>query len=343
MYRENHQENYPAHYQLLLLMELLDGQGISHHQYLKGTGLFYEDILSGLKVVSATQFIRFIENAQRLGDHTLAFRWGHMMLPGHYDVFTQLLHSTNNLHELLNVMQRYSEILCPMMSPVVFDSDQYSIIYWRDEMGVSSIQSFLVEAYSTALLSVCHWFAKEKYPWRLGFSTAEPLHIEEYRVNFGEDIEFDLGVNILAIKQAYLMQTWSNKTVSETVNHMLERKASSLHVCSRQGFIGAITAWYQAHISENHNLEQTAEAFNMSASTLKRKLKRHRTSFQKIQDQARLSKCLYLLHHKQWSNQQVSDYLQFSDAHNFRKAFKRWCGNTPNDMREKLQLKIRVA
>jgi AraC-like DNA-binding protein len=342
-YRESHHAIYPAHYQLLLLMELLDEQGIDHHHYLKGTGLFYDDVISGQKYIAAVQYIKLIENAQKLGDSTLAFRWGHAILPGHYDVFTQLLHNTSNLSDVLVVLQRYSEVLCPMMKPIVLTRNEYAIIYWRDEMGISTIQTFLAEAYTTALLSVCHWLAKCKYPWRLGFAYNEPNYVEEYDVNFGENIQFGLGVNILVLEQNYVEQPWPDMQASLTVFALLERKAQTEYARFYPGFIGVITQWSQRHLRQHANLAQTSAAFNMSSATLKRKLKSHNTSFQKVQDQARLSTCLYLLHHKHWSNQQVADYLQFSDTNNFRKAFKRWCGNTPNDMREKLEFNTGVV
>lgn len=343
MYRENHHPSYPAHYQLLLLMELLDEQGIHHHQYLKGTGLFYDDILSGVKKVSAIQFIRFIENAQKLGDASLAFRWGHTILPGHYDVFTQLLHSTTSLGDMLVVLERYSEVLFPMIKPVVISRNEHVIIYWRDEMGVSKIQAFLIEAYSTALLSACYWFAHRKYPWCFGGAYKAPNHIEEYDVNIGGNLQFDLGVNILMLRRCFVDLPWPNAQVSGSIAVLLERKAEQAYTSYHDGFVGMVSTWSQRHLRQSPSLEQAAAAFNMSSATFKRKLKNHHTSFQKIQDQARLATCLYLLHHKHWSNQQVADYLKFSDTHNFRKAFKRWCGTTPNMMREKLTFNTKAV
>ncbi len=342
MYRESHESIYPAHYQLLRLMDLLDAQGIHHHQYLKGTGLFYEDIASGHKLISAIQFIKLIDNAQKLGEPSLAFRWGHTMWPGHYDVYSQLLNSTNNLAELLNVIHGYSEMLCPLLKPIIVNSDDSVFIYWQDEIGAAQVQRFLVEAYSTALLSLSHWFASHKLSWRLSFSHESPAYLEEYMVNLGQHVQFNMGINMLVLPRDQLQCAWPNVQTSDAINQLLTRQANSQYDVIRRGFIGVFTQWNQRNIDDNPSLEQAAMAFDMSSATLKRKLKVHGTSFQKVQDQARLSTCLYLLHHRKWSNQQVADYLQFSDAHNFRKAFKRWCGNTPNGMREKLELNIRA-
>ncbi|MFT5593412.1 MAG: AraC-like DNA-binding protein [Oceanicoccus sp.] len=342
MYRECHEPIYPAHYQLLRLMDLLDAQGLHHHQYLKGTGLFYDDIASGNKLISAVQFIQLIENAQKLGEPSLAFRWGHSMWPGHYDVYSQLLQSTQTLAELLQVISRYSEMLCPLLKPVVISVHEYTFVYWQDEMGVNRIQRFLVEAYTTAVMSLSHWFSQQKLPWKIGFSFSEPKYNEEYVVNLGEYIQFEMGIDVLVLNNDDLNQPWPNMNMSHGVNDLLKRQADLKYDVVSCGLVGELTRWNQAHIQANPTLEHAAIALNISCATLKRKLKAHGTSFQKIQDQARLATCLYLLHHKKWSNQKVADYLQFSDAHNFRKAFKRWCGSTPNGMREKLEFHIRA-
>ena len=341
-FRECHQAIYPAHFQLLKLMDLMDAQGIDHHQYLKGSGLFYEDIASGNKYISALQFIRVIENAQKLGEPELAFRWGHALWPGHYGVFSQLLQTTSNLSELITVIHDYSEMLCPLLKPMLINADEYVFIYWQDEMGVNSILRFLVEAYSTALLSLSHWLNHKKFTWRLGFSYEFPKYLQEYVVNFGDEIQFNMGANVLALTHDDLLKSWPCLNTSASIKELLTRQANRIYHTISPGFIGQLTQWNQHNIQHNPSLDQAALAFKMSSATLKRKLKQHGTSFQKVQDQARLSVCLYLLHQKRWSNQQVASYLKFSDANNFRKAFKRWCGDTPNSMREKLEFKIRA-
>lgn len=341
-FRQCHDAIYPAHYQLLKLMDLMDAQGIHHHQYLKGTRLFYEDIASGNKHISALQFIRVIENAQKLGEPELAFRWGHSLWPGHYDIFSQLLQSTSNLSELITVVHNYSEMLCPLLKPMVINADQYVFIYWQDEVGASSIIRFLVEAYSTALLSLSHWLNQKKLAWRLGFSYEPTNYLEEYVVNFGDAIQFNMGVNFLALNHENLLKPWPILNTSSAIKELLTRQANHKYQEIDSGFVGQLTLWNQHNIQLNPSLDQAALAFEMSSATLKRKLKVHGTSFQKVQDQARLLVCLYLLHQKKWSNQQVASYLKFSDANNFRKAFKRWCGDTPNSMREKLEFKTRA-
>ena len=43
---------------------------------------------------------------------------------------------------------------------------------------------------------------------------------------------------------------------------------------------------------------------------------------------------LYLYQVKGMSNDEVAEYLSFTDAANFRRSFKRWTGSTPNLIRQ---------
>ena len=81
-----------------------------------------------------------------------------------------------------------------------------------------------------------------------------------------------------------------------------------------------------------------ANALGMSPSTLKRKLHKHGTHFQEQLDLARKHMALYLYQIKGQSNDEVAAYLQFHDATNFRRSFKRWTGLAPSAMRQLWQI-----
>ena len=86
----------------------------------------------------------------------------------------------------------------------------------------------------------------------------------------------------------------------------------------------------QAHIRQPTNLEQVAQAFEMSPATLKRKLHKHGTHFQEQLDLVRKHVALYLYQAKGYSNEDVAAYLRFHDTTNFRRSFKRWTGFAPS-------------
>ena len=86
----------PAHHQPAVLIDLALLRGIDSHQLLRGSGLFYEDVVGGQARISPLQFLTLIGNAQRLlGAEDSSFLFGQRLLPGHYgEASHALTHAT---------------------------------------------------------------------------------------------------------------------------------------------------------------------------------------------------------------------------------------------------------
>lgn len=82
-------------------------------------------------------------------------------------------------------------------------------------------------------------------------------------------------------------------------------------------------------------VDNMASKLNMSAATLKRKLKSEGQSFREIKDDVLYKKSMRLLAESQQSIERIAEQLGYSDASNFAKAFKGWCGLSPSEFRQK--------
>lgn len=338
-YYENDEGIYAAHHHAALLIDLIQSRSdhkfsINSHKLLSGTGLFYEDIISGEKHITGQQYLRIIENAQRLYKHNdLSFRWGHTLWPGHYDSFSQLLGNCQNLYQTLQVLSKYRLQLSPLITPIITQDSRFCYIQWRDAIGLGEHKKFIIESWMTGFSALCRLRSQQKLPWHFGFSHAKPKYQEQYQVNLGEQIYFNLGADVMAIDKAYLHQNWQFET--NTAYNI------SLHQCQQtknnsRSFIELVCDYIQSNIRQPQTLEDVATHFLMSSATFKRKLKKHNCRFQQLQDQARLSTALYLYQCNDYSNIQVASYLNFNDMTNFRRAFKRWSGRTPNNLKQDL-------
>lgn len=81
-------------------------------------------------------------------------------------------------------------------------------------------------------------------------------------------------------------------------------------------------------------LETAAQLANLSPATLRRKLRSEDTSFSQIVDQCRYAEAERSLKHTNTAIKTIAFQLGFSDDRAFRRAFKRWSGHTPTDIRE---------
>jgi AraC-like DNA-binding protein len=80
-------------------------------------------------------------------------------------------------------------------------------------------------------------------------------------------------------------------------------------------------------------LQEMAELFGVSLSTFKRHLKEENSNYHEITDRWRFVKAVSLLTYSNYSINDISHKLYYSNAANFIRAFKRWSGQTPMKFR----------
>lgn len=81
-------------------------------------------------------------------------------------------------------------------------------------------------------------------------------------------------------------------------------------------------------------LEAASQLANLSTATLRRKLQHEGTSYAQIVDHCRYAEAERSLKFTDTTIKSIALQLGFSDDRAFRRAFKRWSGYTPSDIRE---------
>lgn len=109
-----------------------------------------------------------------------------------------------------------------------------------------------------------------------------------------------------------------------TSNQLLTTRVEGIIQASLNGSVAAVTA------------EIMAQLVNLSPATLRRKLRNEGTDFTQLltkYQRIEAEKCLI----NQVPIKAIALQLGFSDDRAFRRAFKRWCGQTPTEFRQKHQ------
>jgi AraC-like DNA-binding protein len=83
--------------------------------------------------------------------------------------------------------------------------------------------------------------------------------------------------------------------------------------------------------------EQMAEQLHLSTRTLHRRLVDAGTSYQAIIDRIRERLAIEFLERTDLSVDEIAERSGFSDVSNFRKAFKKWTGQTPAYFRDRVR------
>ena len=84
---------------------------------------------------------------------------------------------------------------------------------------------------------------------------------------------------------------------------------------------------------EMPSFEALTGLLNMSARTLRRRLEKEGTSYQRIKDNARRDAAISMLSRDGLTVSEVAEYVGFSDPSAFHRSFKKWTGQSPGSYR----------
>lgn len=89
----------------------------------------------------------------------------------------------------------------------------------------------------------------------------------------------------------------------------------------------------RAELDDAPPLDELARRLNLSERTCKRRLQDCGTHYQKLLGELRLLQASYWLQSRQHNVTAVASLLGYSSVANFSKAFKKWCGYSPSQVR----------
>lgn len=97
----------------------------------------------------------------------------------------------------------------------------------------------------------------------------------------------------------------------------------------RLGVAGKIRQMVLIKLMRPARFDAVAVELKMSPRTLRRKLREESTSYRKLIDELRRNMALKYLRDRNLTVEQISSLVGFSEAANFRHAFRRWTKTAP--------------
>jgi len=314
---------------IIAIVELTQSRGIELHKLLRGTGIFEQDLFNFQHAFSLSQQVRLLAQFKLLMKSTdSGFLLGSQLI-NDTRVEVQALMYSADLGQVLKQLAHLRMQLAPLLfSQTYIKSGQY-YIYLQPAHGLNEeLHHYVLEIYSTAFYSLLKRVS-ESYPHcQFDFAFKRPRHIQEYEQNLGLKISFDRPCTRWVLNKAMLRA--KNPCASQLRFMQAQSQLHNKNLVSMT-FIEAVCRYLYSHPSAN--LECTAKHFAMSSATFKRKLKINGVGFSALIDEQNKHKAIYLLTLRAKCNEQVAERLAFYDIPNFRRAFKRWTGLTPSQLK----------
>lgn len=171
---------------------------------------------------------------------------------------------------------------------------------------------------------------------QLSFDYSENAASQLYRDHFNCPINYNSSNNLLVLDMRILQQaTLTNNSVAH--HHAVAHcEAALLKYGSNED---SITEQIKKQLQLENclasiNLKSLATRLNQSSRTLNRHLQMENVRFQHLLDEERKRRACRMLRNSLLTTDQIAEELGYSDASNFRRAFKKWTGSNPRQYRQ---------
>jgi len=324
-----------APYKVAALVEVLEEQGIAPEASLSGTGLSPESLSDPETLTSVRQYITVCSNALQLSKTPeTPFRTGSRIPLSAYGMYGFALVCSPTIREYFQVAVKYHRLATPLLSMSWREEGDYAS--WTFPMNApvthpDSLLRFLMEQQLTQLSTHLRAVIENDtyLPVRAALSYSAPDHANLYKRYLGCDVRFGQPMSELVYPKSILSAKprmahgLTSKILRETCDRILGEVKTSTGV---GGEIYQIIASTPGH---SPSMECVAKQLFTTVRTLNRKLHAEGTCFTQILDDVRCNLAREYLRSTRLSVEDISELVGFSEATNFRHAFRRWTGSTP--------------
>jgi len=318
-----------------LLVNLLSEFNISPEQALEGTGIDNAQLNDPCALVSHQQELKLFNNARLLAPAKeigiLAAKRSDI---ASFGILGYAMLSCSSLQHAIELGMRYIDVAGPKLHHQFLHSNGKSVYRVTDQYGVGDLLSFCVEvSLGPVFLLAQELLEISDVAEEIHFTYPEPSYAEHYRNLFNTRLVFNSQFNQLILRDNLLERPLPKanplsaklleKLCAETTQ---QDKASLDHKEEVRSILLARPGYFP-------KIDQVADIMDVAPRTLRRKLQMSGTSFQRILDEVRKQLSINYLTGTQFCVDEIANLVGFSDAANFRQAFKRWTGKTPSEVR----------
>ncbi len=321
----------------LVLINAIQQEGINVDALRQKFNLTDERLLDANETLSPVEVQWFVLAALENREHIpVSFRFGKQLSVNLMGDLGQMMMSARTLAEALHDLSQYVKAFNYLIDYDIQETPERFTLLPR--LGVYACGPeynlrFAMETALTSCLSILRFLAGTTiHPESVSFTFEKPAYVDHYQELFGSCVEFGAERNAVVYRQEDLARevVTGNPVVHELFKKRCEEKLKAID--SRQSIESLARNFLKSH-ETIPGFEELAFALGFTPSSLRRKLVAADTSYQMLVDEIRQERAQRLLRNRRMSVEYIAIQLGFADASNFRRAFKRWTGETPSDYR----------
>jgi len=335
--RESDKSLSPAHDMLglrALFSEMAD-HGIAPAALLQGTGLTPAQLDDAQARISPPQKITIFRNALRLSPMPdIGLRAGARQRLSDFGVYGYALVSSTSFGDAVMLGLKHIRLAGPVLEKRFRIEGDTAIFEGHDALDLGEVLPLTAEFWFASILKLIHCVLESPFPSRLLLLPySRPAHAAAYERMFGCPVRFDQAVMEWHFDASTLALPCPNanpitadvclKFCERMLNSLPDETELSRHI--RTACLNSRGSF--------PTVSEMASRMGLSLRTLHRRLAEQGLQYQQIVDEVRRSLAIEFLRDTTMSVEQISGRVGFSDAANFRKAFRKWTGHPPTHFR----------
>lgn len=324
----------PAQY-ILILIDMVESQGCDRDRLLAGTSLARTGIDSIGARVSDQDFWTLVANAQALtGDPALGLKLGLRLNLSAHAVLGQAFMTCRDLGEVMDLLLKYYHLLASNLDLELTEEGDQCVLTFRPAQGEVDVE-FGFELLFGAFINTLRGMVNDPdLVLRMELPYPAPAHAELYREVLGDDVHFDCPQGRILFHRDWLATPLPSSNA--VLRGLYENECARL-LADLEG--GASVAEQTLRLlrkleGQYPQMPQIAKMLNLSPRTYRRRLDEEQQSFQKLLDQVRAEHATRYLQNTRLPLSSIAYMVGFSDSSNFRRAYRKWTGKAPRDVRD---------
>lgn len=325
---------------LALLVEALVSEGVSLHEALHNVGVPHDKLHSAEFLVSVEQLITACRNAVRLSrDPQLPFRVGSTVHVSAYGMYGYAILCGMDFRRVFEFAIKYHVLATPLSTISFAEHDGMGA--WTFEPILhhaidERLYRFIVEFQISVHISLQRDVMGPSFAPReiaLMYPRAKDFWLAEDIV--GCPVRYEQPANQMIFDSKWLDEPpkLGNRTTYTAVEKLCDELLSDLAL--RTGVAGKIRMILLRDMANRPTFAAIAKLLGVTTRTLRRQLQHQGLSFRQLVDDLRTQVAVKYLRDTIMTNEDVAHALGFSDASNFRHAFRRSTGKAPSEFRRK--------
>ena len=309
-------------------------QGADRALLLANTGITPRTLESPDARLSYRQFGILANNALELTKNpALGLDCGHSMRPSHMGVLGLAVLSSPTVGAALQVALRHYRAVAPAWDlALLLRDDRVAVLSAREAIPLRTLAPFATECLLSAIDSLGRMLHGGPLPvQRLRLPYPRPTYAVRYE-ELSPSVEFDHEAAEAEFDAALLDSpiAGADPATARLAEEYCDRQGSRVAV---DGLIGQMRRRLGASRGAPPDLEELARSLQTSTRTLRRCLQTMRTSYSELLDESRRSRAEEWVRISPMTFDTIASELGFSSVRSFRRAFKRWTGETPGAVR----------